>query len=262
METKSFSKRVSIADLWGILTRRIWIMLIAALVVTVGVKIYESQIKVPLYESTATLYILRRDNEVNYSYTQSDFKLALDVVNDCTYVLKSSEVLREVQDQLHLNLSVVKLSQRINTNNPENTRFLEISVVDESPEMARRIVNCLCDKGSVKIEESMGFDQVNIYSYGEAPTKPSNMMGFFAYLLLGLIVMLVIYSGFLLAFFLDNNLKTPEDISRHLGISLLAEIPNSESKALLKNGKYRYQKRYQYTNRVSSEKDGGRRDGK
>ena len=54
METKSFSKRVSIADLWGILTRRIWIMLIAALVVTVGVKIYESQIKVPLYESTAT----------------------------------------------------------------------------------------------------------------------------------------------------------------------------------------------------------------
>lgn len=246
MDTKSFTKKISLSDLWAVFIQRFWIILLPAVVIVVGVYIYETQFKTPMYESTATLYILRRDNEEDHTYTQSDFKLALDVVNDCNYVLKSTDVLLSVQKELNLNMSVNRLSQRITIKNPENTRFLEVTVEDEAPERAKAIVDCLCDKGSVKIEESMGFNQVNLYSYGRLSGNPSNMMGLFAYLLLGIIVMLIIYSILLMMFLLDNEIKTPEDINKYLGISLLAEIPNEDSKITRKKNKYRYRGEERY----------------
>ena len=151
MDTKSFTKKISLSDLWAVFIQRFWIILLPAVVIVVGVYIYETQFKTPMYESTATLYILRRDNEEDHTYTQSDFKLALDVVNDCNYVLKSTDVLLSVQKELNLNMSVNRLSQRITIKNPENTRFLEVTVEDEAPERAKAIVDCLCAKGSVKI---------------------------------------------------------------------------------------------------------------
>ena len=259
MVSRNNSKVIKLSDLWLVFVQRFWIMLLIAIVCMVGLKVYESQIKVPMYESTATLYILRRDNELDYTYTQSDFKLALDVVNDCTYVLKSREVLQEVQHDLKLDCSLSSLAQRISTNNPENTRFLEITVTDPSPETAKDIVNCLCDKGSVKIEDSMGFDQVNLYSYGVQPSGPSNMIGLFGYMLLGLIVMLIIYSIFLIAYYLDDKVKTSEDISERLGVSVLAEIPNNQTGKGGNGGKYRYQNAKKYQYRSSSGKRGDKR---
>ena len=39
----------------------------------------------------------------------------------------------------------------------------------------------------------------------------------------------LVYSIFLTAFFLDDKLKTADDINKYLGVSLLSEIPNEES---------------------------------
>lgn len=259
METKSFTKMVSLSDLWSVFTQRLWIILLAAVVAVIGTRIYETHFKTPMYESTATLYILRRDNEVDYTYTQSDFKLALDVVNDCTYVLKSTDVLLSVQQALNLDMSLNRLSQSITTKNPENTRFLEITVSNPSPSMAKAIVDCLCDKGSVRITESMGFDQVNLYSYGRIPGNPSNMLTLFAYAIIGLGVMLVVYSIFLMAFFLDDKLKTADDINKYLGISLLSEIPNEESNTMRKKYRYRDRSKYQYASSKYTKQSTGKR---
>lgn len=58
---------------------------------------------VPQYESTATLYILRQDSEQSGSSSVStDFSLALNVVSDCTYLLKSHSVVDAMIDELHL----------------------------------------------------------------------------------------------------------------------------------------------------------------
>ena len=242
------NKKISIADLLEIAYQRLWIIVLLTAFVITGVYLFETRIKTPMYESTATLYVLRRDNEVDHSYTQSDFKLALDVVNDCTYVLKSTEVLRRVQSELDLSMSIGRMAQRITTKNPDNTRFLEITVQSETPEMAQRIVNCLCEEGANKIEESMGFDQVNLYSYGELPTIPCNKLGLFAYIVICCIVTMITFSFFVLRFYLDYKIKEADDIQKYLGVSLLAEIPNEESKTMRKHYAYKKYSRYQHEN--------------
>ena len=83
---------------------------------------------VPQYASTATLYILRQADGATASDASSDFSLALKVVNDCTYLLKSHTVLDEVISSLNLDMEYEDLYDCVSTSNPEDTRILEVTV--------------------------------------------------------------------------------------------------------------------------------------
>ena len=96
MNDKGYQRIIGLRDFWEIFRAHVGWLLIAFLLVAAGLKLGSALLVEKKYESTATLYILRRENEPNYIYTQSDFSLAKDVVNDCTYVLKSREVLEKV----------------------------------------------------------------------------------------------------------------------------------------------------------------------
>ena len=115
-------------------------------------------------------------------------------------------------------------------------------------------MDAICDVGAAKIEESMGFDQVNIYAYGKVATRPCNSWGWFLYLLAAIIVIGIIYTIFLVAYLLDNSMHTAEDVSKYLKISLLAEIPNCDKNANKKSRKYRYSKYYTYRYSPSNSK--------
>ena len=95
-------KTVTLKDLWGIFVRRLWVIILAACICCCGLLVFNRMTFVPQYASTATLYILRQADSANASDTNSDFSLALKVVNDCTYLLKSHTVLDEVISSLNL----------------------------------------------------------------------------------------------------------------------------------------------------------------
>ena len=51
--------------------------------------------------------------------------------------------------------------------NPEDTRILEVTVKADSPKMAKAIVDRICTIGAARIEDAMGFQQVNVYELGD-----------------------------------------------------------------------------------------------
>ena len=229
METannRSNVRVVTLRDLWSIFIRRLWIMvLVAAVAVAILFTIVQLTFS-PMYSSTATLYILRQEDYDTSSNTSSDFSLALDVVNDCTYLLKSHAVVDEVIDALNLEMSYEDLTEAISTSNPDDTRILEVTVEAESPELAKEIVDTLCEIGQENITDAMGFQQVNFYEKGTLDEGPSNVTGLTTYLLVGVIVAVLCYSIFLIAFLLDDRIRTEEDIQKYLGLSILGDIPN------------------------------------
>lgn len=233
---------VTLKDLWAILIQRIWVIVLAAFVATGGTLLVNQLTFVPVYASTATLYILRQDSgTVSGSSSDSDFSLALKVVNDCDYLLKSHSVLDDVIRELHLTTEYEDLSKSVSTSNPENTRILEVTVESDSPESAKRIVDTLCEIGQEKITEAMGFQQVNLYEYGTLNDQPCNKTGVTTYLLVALIAAILAYSVFLIVFLLDDRIHTEEEIERYLGLSILGSIPNANSK---KDRQYGYYKAY------------------
>lgn len=242
---------VTLKDLWDIFVQRVWVMVLVAIVAAGGLFFVNRLTFVPAYSSTATLYILRQDSEA--ATESSDFSLALNVVNDCDYLLKSHSVLDEVLQELNLEIDYDNLSKNVSTSNPDDTRILEVTVESNSPERAKQIVDTLCKIGQEKITEAMGFQQVNLYEYGTLDPEPCNTTGLTTYLLVGIIAAVLAYSLFLVIFLLDDRIRTEEDIERYLGLSVLGDIPNTNGK---KNHHYGYYAAY--GSRIS--KKGGKKE--
>ena len=222
---------VSLRDLWTIFVRRFIVMILAAVLVAGGAFAYKQFTFVPLYESTATLYLVSQNSyeEDSSSNTYNNFSLALKLVNDCSHLIKSHSVLDQVIGNLGLDTTYEDLYKTVTVSNPEETRILEVSVEADSPQNAKRIVDEICEIGVAKIEEAMGFEQAKLYEYGVLDEEPCNTTSITMYAILGLLAAVAVYAIFLVRFLVDDRIRTEEDIERFLGLSILGDIPNADN---------------------------------
>lgn len=228
MNQNSNDRIVTLRDLWNILMQRMVILIVVAALVAACGYIFAKVTYKPVYKSTATLYILR-DGEHSPSTigeANTEYTLALKVVNDCTYLLKSRSVVNQVISENGLQMTYEQLSKKITTNNPTSTRILEVTVAADDPELAKKTVDSLCAIGEAKIADAMGYDQVNVYEDGTLPKRPSNPVSLLLYLILGAAAAAVVFVGFVLAFLIDDRIRSEEDIKRYLGLSILGDIVN------------------------------------
>ena len=246
MNQSKHSRIISIGDLKDELVGHIWVILGAALLCVAAFFAINFFTFTPEYESRAILYILKQDNKSDDEYTSSDFSLALNVVNDCTYLLRSHKVLDEVITELNLDIRYDELTRKISTANPDGTRVLEVIVRADSPERAREIVNCVCQVGAQAITEAMGFQQVNLYEYGTLNKVPCNRTGYKTYVFIGFGAALLTYAVYLLIFLLNDRIRTEEDVHDYLGLSVLGEIPNANDKGHGRYGSQYGKKKYAY----------------
>lgn len=232
---------ITLKDLWTLFVQRIVPIILAAVIVVGAFAAYNLLLRDPRYASTATLYILHQSEREDSTSSDAvnEVSLALRLVYDCDYLLKSRTVLNEVIETLNLDMTYEQLYERITTVNPENTRVLEITVEGDSPEQAKAIVDMICDIGPGRIAEAMGYSQVNRYEYGTLPEYPSNSPGLLIYAVVAVAAAVLTYGVFLMIFLLDDRIRTDEDIKRELGLSVLAEIPDMNDNSRSAYGYYR-----------------------
>lgn len=219
---------LTLQDLWRIFVRQIWVLILSAAIVVVGMFLVVQLTYEPSYASTATLYILRQEDGAANS-SSDDFSLALKVVEDCGYLLKSHSVLDQVIADLGLDFTYPELSACITTSNPANTRILEVTVQSPSPLLSKEIVDRVCIVGTEKITEAMGFQQVNLYEYGVEDPTPCNTVPPLAYGIAALVTLVAVYTACLVAFLLDDRIRSAEDIERYLGLVSLGNIPAADA---------------------------------
>lgn len=251
MEGQDTERVIALEDIWRVFASHIIPIILAVVMVVALLFVYGTVFLTPEYSSTSTLYILKQENSNDYVYTQSDFSLALNVINDCTYMVKSHEVLDSVINKLGLDTGYKKLYNSISINNPDNTRILEVTVETENAEQSKQIVDEICQTAANKINKTMGVDQVNVYSKGTVGVKPSNSIGMTTYALVGIAAAVIMYLIYFFAFLLDDKIRTEEDVDKYLGLSVLGEIPNSDT-SKRKHSKYGYYYNYS-SNKSKSE---------
>lgn len=226
MNDNSRLKTITLKDFFTLFYSRIWLIILIP-VICIGIAFVQQHFFFnPEYKATTTLYILKQENEAGYNYTDSDFSLALNVVNDCTYILKSKVVLDQVINSLELDMSYDDLYDCIETENPSDTRILEVSATTHDASLSKKIADKVCMIGIDEITEAMGFEQVNLYAKGIKPSKPINTLGMTGYFLIGILAAIVTYSVILIVYIFDDCIRSKDDIETYLGISILGDIPN------------------------------------
>ena len=245
MNETNYARVITLKDLWSLFIRRIILIVLVAAIAVGSVVALDMMSFKPQYASTATIYILRQsdDEATSIGEANSELNLALRLVYDCNYFLKSRTVLNTVIEDLDLDMTYNELYSRITSTNPSNTRILEITVQGDTPEQAKAIVDRICDIGPGEIEKAVGFSQVHLYEYGNLPVSPSNNPSIVKYFVVGLAAAIVAYAVFLLMYIADDRIRSDEEIEKLLGLSILAEIPNVGGGGIARYGYYMAAKR-------------------
>lgn len=231
MNETNNQQTVTLRDIWELFLQR-WVIIILVSILSVAVFFVGSKaVYQPMYQSTATLYIAGDDSYSGNTSADAynSYTLALKVVSDCDYLLASRSVVNQLIQEMDLKIGLGTLQERIDTQNPSNTRILEVTVEAESPELAKKLVDRLCEIGEEKINDAMGANHVRLYEYGTLSGTPCNKIANTTYLIVGAVAAVVTFIVCLLVFLLDDRLRSAEQIEQVLGLSVLGDIPDYTS---------------------------------
>ena len=214
---------ISVRDIFKILLRKWWIVIICITLTGVASYIWTNYYTTEMYSASTTLYVGKNTDAVGVQ--TADLNLGSNLILDYREIAKSRRVAYVVIDELGLKTSARAMSNRISVNQRDMTRVIEISVSDVNPQMAMDITNKVAEVFQSKVKEIMQIENVQIIDKAEMPmypVSPNKQMNY----LLGIIIGLVIGVGivFLIAFF-DDTIKTPDDVQRHVELSVIGAIP-------------------------------------
>jgi capsular polysaccharide biosynthesis protein len=179
----------------------------------------------PQYTSTAMMYILSKETTLT---SLADLQIGSQLTKDYKVIVTSRPVLEEVVDQLDLDITYKTLKKKVTIDNPTDTRILSISATDSDPELAKKIADQVAATSSEYIGDIMEMVPPKMIESGEIPTEkssPSHSKN----IMLGMIAGLVLMCGLItLEVVLNDTIRTEEDVAKHLGLTVLASVPERE----------------------------------
>lgn len=228
METENVKNEIEIdiRGLFSAILNRLTIIILVG-ILTGGIAFAYTQYFIdPQYVSTTKVYILSKQDPDQKTLTTSDLAFATYLANDYQVLLTCEPVLQEVKEELNLDQSTAAIASMIDVELEEDTRVMTISVTSTDPKLAKKIADKVRDVANEKTRNVMdGIEAVNPIDEAKLPTSPASpnvekntMMG----LLLGFGISVIVV---VIMFILDDTIKTPDDIEKRLGVSVLASIP-------------------------------------
>ena len=216
---------LELRDLLLILKKRLWVVIIITLAAAILSAVLSFFIMDPVYQSDTSLYI-GNNSESQGAIAYNDLLLNSQLVNDYRELVKRRRVTSIVLERLGLkDMTLDQLSDKLNVVSKQNTRIIVISAQDKDPELARDIANMVAEVFREKVVDIMKVENVQIIDtaqVSEDPVKPNKMMNIAIATLLGLMLGIGIV---FLAEYLDDTIKTTEDVQKHLGLTVIGTIP-------------------------------------
>lgn len=207
---------------------RIWIVISVGIACALLVGIITKVFITPMYTSTTKLYVINKQNSDN-NITYTDLQTGNLLTNDYIIQVKGTKVLSQVISELNLTDTEDELASRITVSNPENSRFIVISVSDKDPVVAQQIASCVAKVSSDVVKEVMDLEKVNVAEEANLPLEESSpnlkknvLLGGAAGVFVSLLLIVVFY-------LLNDRIRTPEDVKRYLGLNTLGQIPILEN---------------------------------
>lgn len=204
-----------------------WIMIAVSTVLVAAIAFCLSKfIMIPQYESTSELYVLSKSSAITELV---DLQMGTNLTNDYKVVVTGRPVLEQVIKNLELEETFASLKGKVAINNPANSRILQITVTDSSPERAKAIADEIAEVGAAFIAEKMQQDAPSILQYGYAdgdPVSPNIMMNTVLGAAIGAFLAMAIV---IISYLMNDTIMSTDDIERKLGLNVLGTLPLEEA---------------------------------
>lgn len=231
---------IDLKQLFTVIIKRLPIIILCTLVVTIAAVGVSYFLLPDIYESATTLYIGKQtDSQEQLGY--QDLQMGQQIIKDYREIAKSKSVTRKVKEELKqeypenmslgevLELSDDAFSSKITVNAKGDTRIFEIRVSDEDPVNCMIIANKTAEVFIAKVKSLLKLDNVQVLDIAEQPlnpVKPNRIINIAIGFILG--AMMGLGLVFLIEY-LDNTIKTPDDVRKHTKLTVIGVIPRFEA---------------------------------
>ena len=213
---------IDLLELFYELKKKLWLIILAALIGGGIFGLYSKVILVPKYTSTAMMYVLSKETTLT---SLADLQIGSQLTKDYKVMITSRPVLQQVIDELGLEYGYKELREKLVIDNPTDTRILTLSVEDPDPILAADIVNTVAKRSSEYIGEMMEMIPPKIVEEGETAIEPTspNVKKNAAIGAAGGIFLVCAFVAVRLI--MNDTVKTEEDVEKYLKLSELASVP-------------------------------------
>lgn len=219
---------LDLREIFEIIKKRIWIILVITFITTGVSGVISFFVIDPTYQADTSIIIGKApdgsDDKIQYNDVMMYQKLAK------TYgeIAKSRLVAEKTISRLGQAITTEELMKKVTVSPQADTQIMVISAKDKSPQAAADTVNALAE---TFIDEAM-----RIYPTGnvqimdsapvpDRPVSPNKKLNVAIAFFLGIMVSLGII--FIIEY-MDNTIKTQEDIEKHLELPVIGIIPRNQ----------------------------------
>lgn len=212
----------------GIIRKRLWLMVTIVLVCCTATGIFSYVFIKPVYEASTKILVnspLDRPGLPNLDLNIINTNISL--INTYREIIKTPAIMGIVAEQHpEFELSQEQLMKKIIFSSVSDTQVITLAIQDLSYEKAARIVNSVSEVFQQQIPLIMKVDNVYLLHQADPlkvpnPVKPNPLLNiavsFIASLLLSLGIILLLE-------FLDDRIKSEEDVEHYLSLPTLAVI--------------------------------------
>ncbi|MDY4836165.1 MAG: Wzz/FepE/Etk N-terminal domain-containing protein [Lachnospiraceae bacterium] len=232
---------IDLVELLGVILHNLWIIIVSGVIVAAVTLLVSYFIITPKYESVTKIYVISKTNADTMTY--SDLQAGSTLTKDYKELVKSRPVLEEVLAETGIDVELKNLEAQITVEVPQDTRIVSITVEDKDPYEARIIADSVRIAASKHIREVMDTEAVNVVEEASLPIEKSSpsilkntAIGYAVGLFLAIAIVIINY-------IMDDTIKTPDDVEKFLGVSVLGSIPYSENDLSDKAEMERYEKK-------------------
>lgn len=232
---------IDLVELLGVILHNLWIIIVSGVIVAAVALLVSYFIITPKYESVTKIYVISKTNADTMTY--SDLQAGSTLTKDYKELVKSRPVLEEVLAETGIDVELKDLEEQITVEVPTDTRIVSITVEDKDPYEARIIADSVRIAASKHIREVMDTEAVNVVEEASLPIEKSSpsilkntAIGYAVGLFLAIAIVIINY-------IMDDTIKTPDDVEKFLGVSVLGSIPYSENDLSDKAEMERYEKK-------------------
>lgn len=219
---------IDLREYFAIIKKRFWIIALLAIISALISGVISFFMLNPVYEAKSTLIVNTEKNEETQMITGDQFNVTQKLAVTYGEIIKSRSVLDDVIKNLKLDDEYGDLVKNVTVSPVKDTQIISISVQDTNKEKARDIANEIpkvFEKEAKRITKANDVQVIDKATLPKNPIKPNKVMNVLIAFVLG--TMIGLFVVFLIEY-LDNKMKTPQDIEKHLGLSVIGVIPNED----------------------------------
>ncbi|WP_138754132.1 YveK family protein [Paenibacillus sinopodophylli] len=220
---------------WLIVRRRLLMIILMITVSCLAIGLYSSYFITPQYEASAKLIVndYKDSSSLIPSIDVGSINSTIGLIKTYKEILRTPRMMKKVvKEYPALGVTYRELIGKVSVSSVNETQVMSISVRDDSYEQAAQIANAVAIVFQKSVPELMKVDNVSVLDQADpkeyhGPVAPNAKMNIAVTFMLAL--MLGVGIAFLLDY-LDDTVKTEEDIELLLEVPVLTSIPKFEER--------------------------------